>query len=348
MRRLLIIVAIVCLSVSTGAIAKSKNLYGPTKSNDRLWRIALAVKSNRSIIPQQTMLAILRKNPRAFSYHNVNGLRAGYCLHMPSKAEIKRTSPHRAIQQVHQQNKHWQQIKNKGIRDLTPLSHGLTGGSKNVGNNKKTGFPACAGNDSKLMGNDSKLMGNGSNQQKKDQKTAIIGLTVLQMENQRVLMGLNQKLYNTNKIILDLNQQYQMRLANLERRNLLLQTHVRKINKQLRSLQKDVNLSQLQQQKATYEYLLVICLAGLVLILLLILLGHIWYWHKRCKPKTIEPETDYDFMGSKESIPAKLDLARAYIDMADKKSARKVLKEIIAQGNAKQRKEAEKLLTQIK
>ena len=76
------------------------------------------------------------------------------------------------------------------------------------------------------------------------------------------------------------------------------------------------------------------------------------FWLSRRKQKAVDtPETkeiEYDFLASKESIPAKLDLARTYIDMSDKKAASKVLKEIMKKGDDKQKKEAEALLEQIK
>jgi len=57
--------------------------------------------------------------------------------------------------------------------------------------------------------------------------------------------------------------------------------------------------------------------------------------------------SEYDFMGSSEAIPAKLDLARAYIAMEDYVAAKRTLKEIAAEGNAQQQQEAKDLLESI-
>jgi FimV-like protein len=54
---------------------------------------------------------------------------------------------------------------------------------------------------------------------------------------------------------------------------------------------------------------------------------------------------EYDFMGSQEAIPAKLNLARAYIDMEDFFSARQVLQEIITRGNIKEQLQAKQMLS---
>lgn len=60
-----------------------------------------------------------------------------------------------------------------------------------------------------------------------------------------------------------------------------------------------------------------------------------------------DTEDEYDFMGSREAIPAKLDLARAYLDMDDTVAAHKVLKEVLREGDGDQQKTASDLLKKI-
>ncbi|MBT4885229.1 MAG: hypothetical protein HON55_03645 [Legionellales bacterium] len=55
-------------------------------------------------------------------------------------------------------------------------------------------------------------------------------------------------------------------------------------------------------------------------------------------------ENEYDYIGSEEAIPAKLNLARAYCDMGLSDKARKVLTEITARGDTKQREIARNML----
>lgn len=57
-----------------------------------------------------------------------------------------------------------------------------------------------------------------------------------------------------------------------------------------------------------------------------------------------DTKTEYDFMSSDEAIPAKLDLARAYIAMNDEEQARMVLTAVIEKGNQEQRSEALSLI----
>lgn len=61
----------------------------------------------------------------------------------------------------------------------------------------------------------------------------------------------------------------------------------------------------------------------------------------------IDTKDEYDFMGSDEAIPAKLDLARAYLAMEDYKSARKVLTQVVQKGTKEQRAEAKAMLDRI-
>lgn len=117
-----------------------------------------------------------------------------------------------------------------------------------------------------------------------------------------------------------------------------------------------------QQQKSTQEAIekqgyLLITLTVLLLIFGILLL--LVYRKKKSvnlpqeikfeKPSKIDNDTqaEYDFMGSSEAIPAKLDLARAYIAMEDYTAARETLAEILGEGNEENRREAERLLSKI-
>jgi pilus assembly protein FimV len=91
---------------STGVAANriSGGEYGPTDSNDTLWDIALKARPNRNVSPQQVMLAIQDLNPGAFIQGNINKLKAGQVLRLPTMEQIKQRSAHQAIEQVIAQN----------------------------------------------------------------------------------------------------------------------------------------------------------------------------------------------------------------------------------------------------
>jgi len=54
-----------------------------------------------------------------------------------------------------------------------------------------------------------------------------------------------------------------------------------------------------------------------------------------------------DEQSLEDEIATKLDLAKAYVELDDKNSARSILDEVIAEGNAEQKKQAEALLSRV-
>ncbi|PTY36431.1 hypothetical protein BGP77_03795 [Saccharospirillum sp. MSK14-1] len=72
--------------------------------DDTLWEIALRVEAGRGYMPQQVMLAIQDLNPNAFINNNINRIKAGEVLTLPSEAQIAARSTQLAINEVGQQN----------------------------------------------------------------------------------------------------------------------------------------------------------------------------------------------------------------------------------------------------
>lgn len=87
--------------------AASGDDYGPVGANENLWSIAANVRPDSSVTVQQTMLALQRLNPEAFINNNINLLRRGQVLRVPSKNEIQALSPREAISEVANQNRRW-------------------------------------------------------------------------------------------------------------------------------------------------------------------------------------------------------------------------------------------------
>ncbi len=81
--------------------------YGPTSSNDTLWSIASSMRPDSSISMNQMMLALLNANPDAFVNNNINGLRKGQILKMPSEVEINSNSQAEALAEVNRQYANW-------------------------------------------------------------------------------------------------------------------------------------------------------------------------------------------------------------------------------------------------
>jgi len=81
-----------------------------------------------------------------------------------------------------------------------------------------------------------------------------------------------------------------------------------------------------------------------VLLLLLWLLFRVVNRRKSVSDAEGIPADEYDLMNSTEGIPAKLNLARAYIEMNNKDLARTLLHQVLKQGDDAQKREAQTLL----
>ena len=75
-------------AAASGRINYRGGDYGPIGATDTLWSIASATRPSASISTNQMMLALLRANPDAFITQNINGLRLGRTLRMPSESDL--------------------------------------------------------------------------------------------------------------------------------------------------------------------------------------------------------------------------------------------------------------------
>ncbi|HUH37383.1 MAG TPA: FimV/HubP family polar landmark protein, partial [Spongiibacteraceae bacterium] len=74
--------------------------------SDTMWEIAAANRPGNAVTVQQTMLAIQRLNPQAFINNNINLVKSGYVLRLPSEADIN-VDNGTAVQEVAAQNRAW-------------------------------------------------------------------------------------------------------------------------------------------------------------------------------------------------------------------------------------------------
>lgn len=81
--------------------------------NDTLWEIAARSKP-ANVSEHQMMLALLRKNPAAFPSGNINKMRAGVVLDLPSAAEAARLSHREAVAEVARQTQMWREERATG------------------------------------------------------------------------------------------------------------------------------------------------------------------------------------------------------------------------------------------
>lgn len=83
---------------------------------DTMWRIALNNRPANSISVQQMLIAIQTLNPEAFIDGNVNLVREGTVLRIPSEQEVRQISTRDALVEVAEQNRQWRaKLEARGI-----------------------------------------------------------------------------------------------------------------------------------------------------------------------------------------------------------------------------------------
>ncbi|MEQ8860209.1 MAG: FimV/HubP family polar landmark protein [Pseudomonadales bacterium] len=85
--------------------------YRMTDRDDTLWAIAAETRPAESVSVQQNMLAIQRLNPDAFLKDNINLVKAGYSLRLPSESEALSVSNADAGRLVAMQNEDWRALR---------------------------------------------------------------------------------------------------------------------------------------------------------------------------------------------------------------------------------------------
>ncbi|WP_394193072.1 FimV/HubP family polar landmark protein, partial [Pseudoalteromonas atlantica] len=85
---------------------------GPIRPTDTLWRIAAKVRQDNSVSIYQVMQALYEKNPNSFLDQNLNHMRDGAYLKIPTLAEIRSVNPELAKQRSEQDDELWEKKKN--------------------------------------------------------------------------------------------------------------------------------------------------------------------------------------------------------------------------------------------
>ncbi|HSX62988.1 MAG TPA: FimV/HubP family polar landmark protein [Tahibacter sp.] len=76
-------------SVPAAPRSAASGEYGPVAQGETLWEVAAATRPDESVSLNQVMVALLRNNPNAFYRDNINSLKRGAILRVPSADEIR-------------------------------------------------------------------------------------------------------------------------------------------------------------------------------------------------------------------------------------------------------------------
>jgi len=119
--------------VAINTTGQGGGTYGATTANDTLWEIAVKARPNRSVTPQQVMLSIQDLNPKAFIKENINKLKAGQVLRLPTLEQIKERSSNQAIIEVIAQN---EAARSKRTRSVVSTAKKTPNTSQSSGSNE--------------------------------------------------------------------------------------------------------------------------------------------------------------------------------------------------------------------
>ncbi len=311
MKRILSVVALIIWL----PYALAEQVYGPTTARDDLWHVASQYqKLHPNTTVQQWMVAIFDNNPQAFQHGNMNGLLTGFRLSIPSDQSVREMTNAGAGHVLNRHNHAWR----KGIV-LAPQNN------RHHENNAQS---ASSHNSASIKAHLARL----------DQEVIQLNHAFASIQNK--LDGDYEKLY-------DESGQIQESLAALNQ-------HVMALN-----LLDDPSLmddegsfwSQVKSQWLAPNSLRVASVAAILLVA--IMLWILWTPKRQLvvvEEASEEPDLgdEYDFMHSQEGIPARLDLARAYIGMDDHESAKEVLMAILQdQPNSAYQEQAQTMLNEL-
>jgi pilus assembly protein FimV len=191
--------------------------YGATTANDTLWEIAVKARPNRSVTPQQVMLSIQDLNPKAFIDQNINKLKAGQVLRLPTLEQVKERNSNQAIIEVIAQNEAIRPKRTRSVastaKQSTPKASQNSGSSadelKLVVSSKQANTSNTANSGSSLQA------GNGRAESNEEMMLALEKLDKANLENSELngkVTDLEEQLQTLQRILALKNDQ----LANIQ------------------------------------------------------------------------------------------------------------------------------------
>lgn len=206
---LLLVLPLVC------SAAVSERTYGPTSQYDHLWRIALKTRPNHQVTVQQMVVALFQTNPQAFEADNVNALRRGAILRIPSLTEVQHISQEKALKKIAHQNNTWPLDKaNIMLAETNKLA-------MNAPTTAASAEPMGQADDVAIFDADQQVL---ANMQDGNPRVTALG------------MQLNREIQHARRI----EKRFHKQIAHLEQSELALNGELLRVNSELASLTREV------------------------------------------------------------------------------------------------------------
>jgi pilus assembly protein FimV len=151
------------VATSSNASGVNGDSYGPVGRGETLWSIADKVRPREASI-QSMMLALLRNNPQAFSLGNVNALKTGAVLRIPTASEV-RDDKAQALAEVARQHGLWDEYRQSSSASVQAQPGGAAVASAKVPKPTGGSESSTAQDDKAASGADNavlKLVGSGT------------------------------------------------------------------------------------------------------------------------------------------------------------------------------------------
>ena len=356
--------------IASAAFANTANdVYGPTTANDRLYRIAIEVRPANEVSVEQVMLALLSANKKAFNCYNVNALRSGYILKIPSLDRIEKVSENQAWREVNRQNLAW--CKNKPVNKVNKKR------AKIVKITKKTAILPQTKTKTILPLQPSPQ---SPSQLQPQQKPQLQPQQRLQPSvPSEELTPLKNQIDETNSQLQSIKHDLNERVSTLEANHAALAALVsgygQQINKtetQLTEINKKIGMQSgyfgnaiikagqfLNYWQARFGRFTVLIILSVIVLVFFFIVWLIIPRRKKpaasiasLKPKIEDEEPpepeEFNLIESEAGTAAKLNLASAYIDMGKKPDAEKLLQDVLRVGNQTEQAEAKELLKKVR
>lgn len=222
--------------------------YGMTDRDDTMWSIALMTRPSRDVSVQQTMLAYVRLNPEAFLGNNVNLVKAGYVLRVPTEEEIRKLSQREAVAAVMRQNELWRAYESG--ESLQPIDASEPSMSRTVAETGGGELRLVSGAESAQSGGQAST---GASDVTRGATTAAprasdAALSSVQEERDRLARE-NEDLQQSQQMLASQNENIQRQLQLKDEQLAQLQQQLEQVRKQLELAQQQPSAQQPPVQK---------------------------------------------------------------------------------------------------